>query len=42
MTGKDEIVEEVRAARDAYASQFEYDIRKVYADAKSGEQHRGT
>ncbi len=31
---KDEIVEEVRAARDAYAAQFDYDLDQIVADLK--------
>ena len=38
MNGEDEIVEEVRAARDAYAARFNYDIRKIYEDVKAREQ----
>jgi hypothetical protein len=38
MNGKDEIVEEVRAAREAYAARFNYDIRKIYEDIKAREQ----
>jgi hypothetical protein len=37
MTRKDEIVEEVRAARDAYAAQFDYDIRRMFDDLKRKE-----
>ena len=38
MNGKDEIVEEVRAAREAYAARFDYDVRKIYEDAKAREK----
>ncbi len=31
---KDEIVEEVRAARDAYAARFDYDLDQMIADLK--------
>lgn len=37
MNGKDEIVEEVRAVREAYAARFNYDIRKIYEDVKARE-----
>jgi hypothetical protein len=30
----DEIVDEVRAIRDAHAAQFGYDLRAIYADLK--------
>jgi hypothetical protein len=40
MIWKDEIVEEVRAARDAYAAQFDYDLARIFEDLKKGEaQH---
>jgi hypothetical protein len=32
MEWKDEIVEQVRAARDAYAAQFDYDLERIMAD----------
>ena len=35
---KDPIVEEVRGVREAYAARFNYDIRKIYEDAKAREQ----
>jgi len=38
MNGKDEMVDEVRAAREAYAARFNYDIRKIYEDIKAREQ----
>jgi hypothetical protein len=38
MTWKDEIVEEVRAARDAYAAQFDYDLKRMFEDLKKKEQ----
>jgi hypothetical protein len=41
MNVKDEIVEEVRAAREAYAARFNYDLAKMYEDLKAKEQARG-
>ena len=38
MNGKDEIVEEVRAAREAYAARLNFDLRKIYEDIKAREQ----
>ena len=35
---KDEIVEEVRASRQAYAARFNYDLAEMYKDLKSKEQ----
>lgn len=35
---KDEIVEEVRAAREAYAAQFDYDLKRMFEDLKKKEQ----
>ena len=40
MTLKDEIVEEVRAAREAYAARFNYDLTEMYKDLKAKEQSR--
>jgi hypothetical protein len=41
MNRKDEIVEEVRAAREAYAAQFNYDLEEVFKDLKAKERvHR--
>ena len=37
MEWKDEIVEEVRAARDAYAAQCDYDLERMMADLKARE-----
>ena len=34
---RDPIVEEVRAIRDAYAKQFDYDIDVIYRDLKKQE-----
>ncbi|MGA2591148.1 MAG: hypothetical protein ABSH32_14615 [Bryobacteraceae bacterium] len=40
MKWKDEIVEEVRAARQAYAAQFDYDLTRMFEDLKKKEaQH---
>lgn len=33
----DEIVDEVRAIRDAYAAKFNYDLRAIYEDLKKSE-----
>jgi hypothetical protein len=41
MNLKDEIVEEVRAAREAYAARFNYDLVEMYKDLKAKEQVRG-
>ncbi len=38
MNRKDEIVEEVRAAREAYAARFNYDLAEMYKDLKANEQ----
>ena len=40
MNQKDEIVEEVRAAREAYAVRFNYDLAEMYKDLKANEQAR--
>jgi hypothetical protein len=40
MTPKDEIIEEVRAVREAYAARFNYDLAKMYEDLKEKEQGR--
>ena len=32
---RDEIVDEVRAARQAYAARFEFDIRRIVEDLKA-------
>jgi hypothetical protein len=39
MKRKDEIVEEVRAAREAYAAQFGYDLAGIFEDLKKQEDH---
>jgi len=33
----DEIIDEVRAIRDAHAAKFGYDLRAIYADLKKSE-----
>ena len=38
MSSKDEIVDEVRAAREAYAARFNYDLAEMYKDLKAKEQ----
>ena len=38
MKWKDEIVEEVRKARDAYAAQFDYDLKRMFEDLKKKEE----
>lgn len=38
MNLKDEIVEEVRAARDAYAAQFNYDLTQMFRALKAKEE----
>ena len=35
---KDEIVEEVRTAREAYAEQFDYDLKRMFEDLKKKEE----
>ncbi len=35
---EDEIVNEVRQAREAYAAQFNYDLEAIYRDIKQREQ----
>jgi hypothetical protein len=36
----DEIVDEVRAVRDAHAAKFNYDLRKIYEDLQKSEAER--
>ena len=36
---EDEIVEEVRKARDEYAARFNYDLDAIYKDLKEKEKH---
>jgi hypothetical protein len=38
MNSKDEIVEEVRAAREAYAPRFDYDLAEMFNDLKAKER----
>ncbi len=38
MKWKDEIVEEVRTAREAYAARFDYDLARMFKDLKNKEQ----
>ena len=38
MKWKDEIVEEVRTARQAYAAQFDYDLARIFEDLKKKEE----
>jgi hypothetical protein len=38
MKWKDEIVEEVRTARETYAAQFDYDLERMFEDLKSKEE----
>lgn len=38
---RDPIVEEVRAIRDAYAKQFDYDLEAIYRDLKKQEAKSG-
>jgi hypothetical protein len=40
MNLKDEIVEEVRAAREAYAARFNYDLAEMCKDLRAKEQAR--
>ena len=35
---EDEIVEEIRKHRDAHASRFNYDLRKIFEDLKKKEK----
>ena len=36
----DEVIDEVRAIRDAHAARFAYDLRAIYADLKRSEAER--
>ena len=38
MNWRDEIVEEVRANREAYAAQFNFDLQAIFEDLKKREQ----
>lgn len=41
MNLEDEIVEEVRAAREAYGARFDYDLSEMFKDLKAKErEHR--
>jgi hypothetical protein len=40
MNSKDEIVEEVRAAREAHAARFNYDLAEMFNDLKAKERAR--
>lgn len=42
MTWNDEIVEEVRAVREAYAAQFDYDLERIFEDLKNKEEEDPT
>jgi hypothetical protein len=37
VTLKDEIVEQVRAAREAYAARFDFDLDRIFEDLKKHE-----
>lgn len=37
MKWTDEIVEEVRQAKEAYAAQFDYDLKRMFEDLKKKE-----
>ena len=38
MSWKDEIVEEVRMARDRYAREFDYDLKRMFEDLQKKER----
>ncbi len=38
MKWKDEIVEDVRRAREAYAAQFDHDLARMFEDLKKKEE----
>lgn len=38
---QDEIIQEVRAIREAYAERFGYDLQAIYQDAKAREGQDG-
>lgn len=39
---KDEIVEEVRRVADAYAAQFDYDLKRMFEDLRRKEEQDPT
>jgi len=39
MNWHDEIVDQVRQAADRYASQFDYDLKRMFEDLKKKEEH---
>ena len=39
MNQRDEIVDEVRAAREAYAARFNYDLAEMFKDLKAKERY---
>jgi hypothetical protein len=41
MNSRDDIVDEVRAVREAYAARFNYDLAEMYKDLKAKEHTRG-
>jgi hypothetical protein len=41
MNSRDEIVDEIRAVREAYAERFNYDLDEMCKDLKAKEQSRG-
>jgi hypothetical protein len=41
MNPEDQIVEEVRAAREAYAARFNFDLAAMYQDLKARERESG-
>jgi hypothetical protein len=41
MNLKDEIVDEVRAVREAYAARFNFDLAEMYKDLKAKEKRHG-
>ena len=42
MKWKDEIVEEVRAVREAYAARFDYNLQRIFEDLKKKEEEDPT
>jgi hypothetical protein len=41
MNSRDEIVDQVRGVREAYAARFNYDLAEICKDLKAKEQSRG-